>query len=45
MKLYNSYLKVVDKDSGAGMNEQNIEVLFNEDLSGNLLQNLWNRTR
>lgn len=33
--VYNSYLKVMAKDGGAGMDKQRIE-MFNEDLSGNL---------
>ena len=39
--LYNSYLKVCDKNGGAGIDKQSIE-MFNENLSGNLYK-LWNR--
>jgi RNA-directed DNA polymerase len=39
--VYNSYLKVVDKDGGAGMDKQSIE-MFNENLTGNLYK-IWNR--
>jgi RNA-directed DNA polymerase len=39
--VYNSYLKVVDKDGGAGIDKQSIE-MFNENLSGNLYK-IWNR--
>jgi RNA-directed DNA polymerase len=39
--VYNSYLKVVAKDGGAGIDKQSIE-LFNENLSGNLYK-IWNR--
>ncbi|MEO6729671.1 MAG: hypothetical protein ABIN01_00510 [Ferruginibacter sp.] len=38
--VYNSYLKVVDKDGGAGIDKQRIE-MFNEELSGNLYK-IWN---
>ena len=33
--VYNSYLKVMEKDGGAGIDKVSIEV-FNKDLSGNL---------
>ena len=39
--VYNSYLKVVDKDGCAGIDKQSIE-MFNENLSGNLYK-IWNR--
>ena len=39
--VYNSYLKVCDKDGGAGIDRQSIE-MFNEGLSGNLYK-IWNR--
>lgn len=39
--VYNSYLKVVDKEGGAGIDKQSIE-MFNENLSGNLYK-IWNR--
>jgi RNA-directed DNA polymerase len=39
--VYNSYLKVVAKDGGAGIDKQSIE-MFNENLSDNLYK-LWNR--
>ncbi len=39
--VYNSYLKVVEKDGGAGIDRQSIE-MFNKDLSGNLYK-IWNR--
>ncbi len=39
--VYDSYLKVVDKDGGAGIDKQSIE-MFNEELSGNLYK-IWNR--
>lgn len=39
--VYNSYLKVVDKDGCAGIDKQSIET-FNEDMSGNLYK-IWNR--
>ena len=39
--VYNSYLKVVAKDGGAGIDKQSIE-MFNENLSGNLYK-IWNR--
>jgi|GEM_PF-3934653 len=38
---YNSYLKVMAKDGGAGIDKQRIE-MFNENLSGNLYK-IWNR--
>ncbi len=39
--VYNSYLKVMEKDGGAGIDKVSIEV-FNKDLSGNLYK-IWNR--
>jgi hypothetical protein len=33
--VYNSYLKVMDKDGGAGIDKQSIEQ-FNENMRGNL---------
>ena len=39
--VYESYLKVIDKDGSAGIDKQSIE-MFNEDLSDNLYK-LWNR--
>jgi len=39
--VYNSYLKVLEKDGGAGIDKQSIEQ-FNENLSGNLYK-IWNR--
>lgn len=39
--VYNSYLKVVDKDGGAGIDKQSIE-MFNENMPGNLYK-IWNR--
>jgi RNA-directed DNA polymerase len=39
--VYNSYLKVVDKNGCAGIDNQSIE-LFNKDMSGNLYK-IWNR--
>jgi RNA-directed DNA polymerase len=39
--VYNSYLKVCDKNSSAGIDKQSIE-MFNENLSANLYK-LWNR--
>ena len=39
--VYNSYLKVMAKDGGAGIDKQSIE-MFNEELSGNLYK-IWNR--
>jgi len=39
--VYNSYLKVVDKDGCAGIDKQSIE-MFNENMSGNLYK-IWNR--
>ncbi len=39
--VYNSYLKVVEKGGGAGIDGQSIEK-FNENLRGNLYK-LWNR--
>src|SRR5674476_892306 len=39
--VYNSYLKVCDKNGGAGIDKETIEK-FNEDLSGNLYK-VWNR--
>ena len=39
--VYNSYLKVVDKDGCAGIDKLSIE-MFNENLSGNLYK-IWNR--
>ncbi|MEO6134045.1 MAG: group II intron reverse transcriptase/maturase [Ginsengibacter sp.] len=39
--VYNSYLKVVDKDGGAGIDKQSID-MFNENMSGNLYK-IWNR--
>jgi RNA-directed DNA polymerase len=39
--VYNSYLKVMAKDGGAGIDKQSIE-MFNEDMSGNLYK-IWNR--
>ena len=39
--VYNSYLKVCDKNGGAGIDKETIE-MFNENLSGNLYK-VWNR--
>ena len=39
--VYNSYLKVMAKDGGAGIDKQSTE-MFNEELSGNLYK-IWNR--
>jgi RNA-directed DNA polymerase len=39
--VYNSYLKVIAKDGGAGIDKQSID-MFNENLSGNLYK-IWNR--
>jgi len=39
--VYNSYLKVVCKDGGAGIDRQSID-MFDENLSGNLYK-IWNR--
>ena len=39
--VYNSYLKVMEKDGGAGIDKVSIEE-FNKDLSGNLYK-IWNR--
>ncbi len=39
--VYDSYLKVVDKDGSAGIDSQSIE-MFNEGLSDNLYK-IWNR--
>ena len=39
--VYNSYLKVCDKNGSAGIDNQSIE-MFNENLSGNLYK-IWNR--
>ena len=39
--VYNSYLKVVSKDGGAGIDKQSI-AMFNESMSGNLYK-IWNR--
>ena len=39
--LYNSYLKVLDKDGSAGIDRQSIE-MFNENLKDNLYK-IWNR--
>ena len=39
--VYNSYLKVCDKNGGAGIDKQSIE-MFNKNLSGNLYK-IWNR--
>ena len=39
--VYNSYLKVCDKNGGAGIDKETIEK-FNKDLSGNLYK-VWNR--
>lgn len=39
--VYNSYLKVIAKDGGAGIDKQSIE-MFNENLSANLYK-VWNR--
>lgn len=39
--VYNSYLKVIAKQGGAGIDRQSID-MFNENLSGNLYK-LWNR--
>ncbi|MDN3655356.1 hypothetical protein QWZ08_06960 [Ferruginibacter paludis] len=39
--VYDSYLKVVDKDGGASIDKQGIEQ-FNENLSDNLYK-IWNR--
>ena len=39
--VYNSYLKVVEKGGGAGIDRESIEA-FNENLGGNLYK-IWNR--
>lgn len=39
--VYNSYLKVIEKDGSAGIDKQSIE-MFNENLSKNLYK-IWNR--
>ncbi len=39
--VYDSYLKVMDKDGGAGIDKQSIE-MFNADMRGNLYK-IWNR--
>lgn len=39
--VYNSYLKVCDKNGGAGIDKETID-MFNENLSGNLYK-VWNR--
>jgi RNA-directed DNA polymerase len=39
--VYNSYLKVCDKNGSAGIDKETID-MFNEDLSGNLYK-VWNR--
>lgn len=39
--VYDSYLKVVDKDGGAGIDKQSID-MFNENMPGNLYK-IWNR--
>lgn len=39
--VYDSYLKVIDKDGGAGIDKQSIE-MFNENVRGNLYK-IWNR--
>jgi RNA-directed DNA polymerase len=39
--VYDSYLKVMDKDGGAGIDKQSIE-MFNENMPGNLYK-IWNR--
>ena len=39
--VYNSYLKVCDKNGGAGIDKETIDQ-FNENLSGNLYK-VWNR--
>lgn len=39
--VYDSYLKVMDKDGGAGIDRQSIE-MFNENMPGNLYK-IWNR--
>ena len=39
--VYNSYLKVCDKNGSAGIDKESIE-MFNENLSGNLYK-IWNR--
>ena len=39
--VYNSYLKVCDKNGGAGIDKESIE-MFNKNLSGNLYK-IWNR--
>jgi RNA-directed DNA polymerase len=39
--VYNSYLKVMSKDGGAGIDQQSIE-LFNESMAANLYK-IWNR--
>lgn len=39
--VYDSYLKVVDKDGGAGIDMQSID-MFNENMRGNLYK-IWNR--
>ena len=40
-KVYESYLKVCDKNGGAGIDKETIEI-FNKDLSSNLYK-VWNR--
>ena len=39
--VYDSYLKVMDKDGGAGIDKQSID-MFNENMRGNLYK-IWNR--
>jgi len=39
--VYDSYLKVCDKNGSAGIDKESIEI-FNENLSGNLYK-IWNR--
>jgi RNA-directed DNA polymerase len=39
--VYNSYLKVCEKDGSAGIDKETID-MFNEDLSSNLYK-VWNR--
>src|SRR5690349_12554875 len=39
--VYDSYLKVMDKDGAAGIDKQSIE-MFNENMPGNLYK-IWNR--
>ena len=39
--VYNSYLKVIEKDGSAGIDKESIE-MFNENLSDNLYK-IWNR--